>query len=124
MVARRAVNISKYANIATVDAADIIRRARRISRLTQADLAERLATTPPVLSRWENGQVEPGFSAVVRAVEACGLTLADVLREPDADPHDISLLDSTLAMSVDARLQRLIDYVRFVRIGREALHSR
>ena len=103
---------------------DVIRRARRMGRLTQAELAERMETTPSVLSRWENCQVEPGFSAVVRAVEACGLTLADVLREPDADPHDVSLLDTTLAMTVDARLRRLIDYVRFVRIGREALQSR
>lgn len=95
-----------------------------MGRLTQAELAERLSTTPSVLSRWENGQVEPGFSAVVRAVEGCGLTLADVLREPDADAHDISLLDTTLGMTVDERLRRLIDYVRFVRIGREALQSR
>lgn len=92
--------------------------------VTQAQLCERLDTTPSVLSRWENGQVEPGFSAVVRVVEACGLTLADVLREPDADPHDVSLLDTALAMTVDERLRRLIDYVRFVQLGREALQSR
>jgi transcriptional regulator with XRE-family HTH domain len=92
--------------------------------LTQAELSERLETTPSVLSRWENGQVEPGFSTVVRVVEACGLELADVLREPDADPHDVTLIDTTLAMTVDARLRRLIDYVRFVQLGREALQSR
>jgi transcriptional regulator with XRE-family HTH domain len=104
--------------------ADVIRRSRGIARLTQADLALRLNTTPSVLSRWENGQVEPGFAAVVRVVEACGLTLPDVLREPDVDPHDASLLETTLAMTVDARLQRLIDYVRFVRAGQHAMHAR
>jgi transcriptional regulator with XRE-family HTH domain len=92
--------------------------------LTQADLAERLGTTPSVLSRWENGQVEPGFAAVGRVVEACGLTLVDVLREADVDPHDASLLETTLAMTVDERLQRLIDYVRFVRAGQHAIHAR
>lgn len=92
--------------------------------VTQSTLAGRLATTPSVLSRWENGQVEPGFAAVVRAVEACGLTLVDVLREPEVDPHDASLLETTLALTVDGRLQRLIDHVRFVRAGREAMHAR
>jgi transcriptional regulator with XRE-family HTH domain len=104
--------------------ADVIRRSRGIARLTQADLAVRLNTTPSVLSRWETGHVEPGFATVVRVVEACGLTLADVLREPDVDPHDASLLETTLAMTVDARLQRLIDYVRFVRAGQHAMHAR
>jgi transcriptional regulator with XRE-family HTH domain len=102
---------------------DVIRRGRGIARLTQADLAERLETTPSVLSRWENGQVEPGFAAVVRVVEACGLTLVDVLREPDVDSHDVSLFETTLAMTVDARLQRLIDYVRFVRAGQQAMDA-
>jgi transcriptional regulator with XRE-family HTH domain len=108
----------------SMTAGDVIRRARRMAGLTQAELSERLGTKPSVLSRWENGQVEPGFSAVVRVIEACNLTLADVLREAEADPHDVALLDTTLAMTVDGRLQRLIDYVRFVQFGREALQSR
>lgn len=91
--------------------------------LTQAELAQRLDTTPSVLSRWENSQVEPGFGAVVRAVEACGQTMVDVLREAEVDPHDASLLESTLALNVDQRLQRLIDFVRFVRAGQEAMHA-
>ncbi len=92
-----------------------------MSGLTQAELARRLKTTPPVLSRWENSQVEPGFAAVARAVEACGLTMVDVLRETELDPHDASLLETTLALTVDERMQRLIDFVRFVRAGQEAM---
>ncbi|MPY89353.1 MAG: helix-turn-helix domain-containing protein [Luteitalea sp.] len=103
---------------------DVIRKARRMAGLAQSDLAHDLGTTPSVLSRWENGQVEPSFAAVVRTVEACGLELAAVLSEPDADPHDVSLLETTLAMTVDERLQRLIDYVRFVGAGRAAMRAR
>ena len=103
---------------------EVIRRARRMAGLTQAELAQRLETTRSVLSRWENSQVEPGFTAVVRAVEACGLTLVNVLREPEVDPHDVSLLDTTLALTVDERFQRLMDFVRFVRAGREAMRAR
>ncbi len=69
-------------------------------------------------------QVEPGFAAVVRSVEACNLRLADVLREPEADPHDLSLLETTLRLTPDERLRRLIDYVRFVRAGRQAMRTR
>jgi transcriptional regulator with XRE-family HTH domain len=92
--------------------------------LTQTELAARLGTTTSVLSRWENSQVEPGFTAVARAVEASGLTLVEVLSEPDVDPHDASLLETTLALSVDERMQRLIDFVRFVRAGQEAMQAR
>ena len=92
--------------------------------LSQAELARRLGTTPSVLSRWENNQVEAAFAAVVGAVEACELTLVEVLREPEVDPHDVALLDTTLALTPDERLQRVIDYARFVRAGREALHDR
>jgi len=101
-----------------------MRRARRMAGLTQAELAQRLATTPPVLSRWENSQVEPGFAAVVRAVEACELTLLEVLSEQEVDPHDASLLETTLALTVDQRLERLIDFVRFVRAGQAAMAAR
>ncbi len=91
--------------------------------LTQAELARRLETTTSVLSRWENGQVEPAFAAVIRAVEACELHLVEVLREPPVDAHDASLLETTLALTVDERLQRLIDYVQFVRAGQEAINA-
>lgn len=102
----------------------MIRRARQMAALTQAELARRLRTTPSVLSRWEHGQVEPSFAAVVRAVEACGLSLEHVLREPRAEADEASLIETTLAMSVDERLQRLIDYVRFVKAGQGAMQAR
>ncbi len=103
---------------------DVIRRARRMAGLPQRVLAQRLETAPSVLSRWEGGHVEPGFSAVAGAVDACGLSLADVLVEPEVDAHDSSLLETTLALTVDERLQRLIAYVHFVQAGREAMSSR
>jgi len=99
----------------------VIQRARRRSGLTQAELARRTATTASAVSRWEAGQVEPGYATVERCVEACGLTVLAVLREPEVDPHDRALLDTTLALTVDERAQRLIDYIRVVRAGRAAV---
>lgn len=101
----------------------VIRRARRRARLTQAQLAERMSTTASAVSRWESGRTEPAYSVVDRAVEACGLTVASVLREEDLDPHDASLLQTTLAADVDTRLRRNIDYVDFVLAARRALAS-
>jgi hypothetical protein len=54
---------------------------------------------------------------------ACGTDLARVLAEPDPDPHDVGLLETTLAMTVDQRLERLKAYVRFVQAGRAALRN-
>jgi hypothetical protein len=67
---------------------------------------------------------DPPLSVVDSVARACGVTLATVLAEPEADPHDISLLETTLAMTVDERLQRLKAYVRFVLAGRDALENR
>ena len=62
--------------------------------------------------------VEPSFAAVDRVVEACGLELAAVLAEPDPDPHDVALLETSLALDYSGRLRRLIDFVAFVEAAR------
>ncbi|MHB8438384.1 MAG: helix-turn-helix domain-containing protein [Acidimicrobiales bacterium] len=95
-----------------------IRRARTRAGITQAELARRLGTPASVLSRWEHEGVEPSFRAVDRAVTACGLELASLLREDEPDPQDLSLIDTAIHMSPSTRLQRLIDTVRFIEAGR------
>jgi hypothetical protein len=37
-----------------------------------------------------------------------------LLAEPEPDPHDLALLETTLALDHSGRLQRLIDFVAFV----------
>lgn len=59
-----------------------------------------------------SGRHPPYHSGMAESVEVGGL-----------DPHDCSLLTTTLAMTVDQRLQRLIDYVRFVDAGRAAMQA-
>lgn len=102
---------------------EVIRRARRRACLSQVELARRLGTTASALSRWENDRAEPSYATVDRAVEACGLTLVSVLREPDVDPHDASLLGATLAMDVDARARSVINYARAVESARASLQA-
>ena len=93
-------------------------RARRRGGLSQAELARRLGTTRSAVCRWESGGADPAFGNVDRVVRACGLALADVLSEPDPDPHDLALLETSLSLSMSERLQRLIDFAAFVEAGR------
>lgn len=102
---------------------DVIRRARRRAGLSRTALARLLATTEEQIARWEDGPDEPTFADVDLAARVTGAQLVDVLAEPDLDPHDASLLDTTLALTVDGRLRRLIAHARFVRAGRDAVSS-
>jgi transcriptional regulator with XRE-family HTH domain len=97
----------------------VIRRARRHAGISQASLAGRLGTTKSAISRWENGQVDPSFGAVVRAAQACSSSLAMLLSEQEPDPHDLSLLETAGRQSRSERLQRLIDAVAFIESGRK-----
>lgn len=87
--------------------------------MSQAELAQRSGCPKSVISRWEHERVEPSFRAVDDAVTSCGLELQSVLAEPEPDVHDVALLESSLSMSFSERLQRLIDFVRFVEAGRK-----
>ena len=96
----------------------VISRARRRAGLTQSALAERLGTTTSAVSRWEHGKVDPAFATVDRVARACGIELYEVLAEPDVDEHELGLLETSLALTVSERLQRLIDFTAFVDAGR------
>lgn len=103
---------------------EVIRRARRRAGLSTADLSVRLAgCSEEQLTRWENAVEEPTFTEVDAADRATGTQLATMLAEPDLDPHDAALLETTLALTVEQRLERLIAHVRFVEAGRAAMRA-
>lgn len=60
-------------------ARDILRRARRQQRLTQAQLAARAGVSKTVVARYESGQ-QPTVAALERLVAACGYELEWTLR--------------------------------------------
>lgn len=96
----------------------VIERILRRSGVSAHDLATRLEVTEGQVAAWIRG--DPAFSLVDSVARACSTDLARVLAEPEPDPHDIGLLETTLAMTVDQRLERLKAYVRFVQAGRAA----
>jgi transcriptional regulator with XRE-family HTH domain len=80
----------------------LIRRARQLAGLTQAQLAERAGTSQPAIARYEKGRVLPDLGTLHRIVEACGFELRLELAEP-ADQRSASE-DAAIARSLEDRL--------------------
>ena len=99
----------------------MIERVLRRSGVSGHELAVRLGVADGQVEAWIHG--DPPLSVVDSVARACLTDLAGVLAEPEPDPHDIGLLETTLAMTVDQRLERLKAYVRFVQAGRSALRN-
>ncbi|HEY7874390.1 MAG TPA: helix-turn-helix transcriptional regulator [Actinomycetota bacterium] len=89
---------------------DLIREARKRSRLTQRELAERLGTTQGVIARWETGRSSPTFERLHRAVKACGFDLS-VRIVPGDDQHAL-LIEETLRLTPQQRLDRLFGHIQ------------
>lgn len=60
------------------------RRSRTSAGLTQAELAERTGRSRSTIARWELGEMEPPYNAVMHAVAACGREPVVGLAAPDA----------------------------------------
>lgn len=97
-------------------AAQLIRRARIHAGITQAELGRRLGVKQPAIARWERGAVEPGLSAVRRAVSACGAELKIEVCEVSAER--MGQIRSQLALSPQQRVQQLVRTVRFIERAR------
>jgi ribosome-binding protein aMBF1 (putative translation factor) len=57
------------------DAAEILKRARRLAGLTQQDLALRLGTSQQTISVYETSRKQPMMSTLTRLLAGCGLEM-------------------------------------------------
>lgn len=89
----------------------MIRDARTNAGLSQAELADRLATTQSAVSRWEHGHDEPRISTLGNILHACGRRL--VLDSVHADV-DIAQIRQHLAMTPEQRLAATTKVNQFV----------
>lgn len=62
---------------------DLIREARKRSRLTQVQLAELAGTTQSAIARLESGRTSPSFDDIIRILRLMGLDLDFMLVERD-----------------------------------------
>jgi transcriptional regulator with XRE-family HTH domain len=93
-----------------VSSADVIYSARRRARLTQAELARRLALPQSQVSRWERGAVAPSFETLQRIVRACGLELTLGIGNHD-DSYSL-LVDRALDRSPAERIADAVERER------------
>lgn len=107
-------------DIAQVPAALAV--ARRLSGLTQRELAARAGTTQALVARIERGRANPTLNTVTRLFEAAGAQLmfearprvaADPLIESYKRDVDRTLLRDNLAKSHDERVATLVAMTSF-----------
>lgn len=102
-----------------LDAADIVRRCRRNAGISQRELARRIGTAQPAVSRWERGHDEPRLSTLDAVARACGTTLSISMR-PSDDTVDLAQLRQNLALTPDERLASVTNLGRLVASARPA----
>jgi len=81
----------------------LIREARRLGGLTQAELARRLGTTQSAVSNWERSRETPRVDTLARILEACGFEADMTFRR--LDDVDRAQIRQNLAMTPAARLE-------------------
>ena len=100
-------------------AGDLIGRIRRVSGLTQAELARRTGIQSSVLSAYEHGRRQPSGAALARIARAAGLEL-DLVPAADrsADEHAGTILSQVLdlAGSMPYRPRSELEYPPLIRL--------
>ncbi len=81
----------------------LIREARKGAGLTQAQLAERLGTTQPVVARLEQAGTNPTFATIERALHAAGHRL-ELRAMPEPAAVDESQIVERLRLTPAERL--------------------
>lgn len=90
-------------SLAALGSGHLVREARRLGGLTQAELARRLGTTQSAVSNWERGRETPRVDTLSRILEACGFQADLTFRR--LDDVDRAQLRENLAMTPAARLE-------------------
>jgi transcriptional regulator with XRE-family HTH domain len=97
--------------LSTLGAGELIREARQLARLTQAELARRLGTTQSAVSNWERDRDTPRVDTLARILEACGFEADMTFRRHD--DVDRAQIRQNLAMTPAERLESVRNVSRF-----------
>ncbi len=94
----------------------LVREARTIAGLTQAELAVAVGTKQSVISRWERGVEEPRIATLGRILRACGLEADLAFRR--LDDVDRAQVRGTMRLSPSERLQQVEELSELVTTAR------
>ncbi len=79
---------------------------RKRAGLTQAGLAERLNYSDKAISKWERGESAPDVITLVQLAEQFGITVNDLLKDPEALPSKLNTLEKAMAQVTEKTLKR------------------
>ena len=77
--------------------------------LTQAGLAEKLNYSDKAVSKWERGESVPDVVTLVQLAELFGITVNDLLGDPDALPGNPGKLEKAMTQVSERALKRKAD---------------
>ena len=91
-----------------------IRELRKQRRLTQSELAARIAVLQSDLCRMEKGEYKVSLDVLFRILQVFGMNVADFFEErvPAPAAEEKELLDAFRGMPAETR-QEVLDFVRF-----------
>ena len=89
--------------------AEVLRDARQLGGLTQAQLSTRSGVTQSVISAYERGRREPGAETFLMLIEAAGLDF--IIRVPIINYQHPTLPDSAQTRALVKHRQQILDLV-------------
>lgn len=82
---------------------------RKSVALTQMGLAEKLNYSDKAVSKWERGESMPDLLTLVQLAELFGVTVNDLLVDPNALPENSSKVQQVMGRAVEKTLKRKAD---------------
>lgn len=82
---------------------------RKRGDMTQAELAEKLNYSDKAVSKWERGESVPDVLTLVQLAEQFGITVNDLLVDPNALPEDTGSVEQAMSRVVEKTLKRKAD---------------
>ena len=79
---------------------------RKRDGLTQANLAEKLNYSDKAVSKWERGESIPDVLTMIQLAEQFGITVNDLLMDPNALPGNPSRLEKAMTQVSEKALNR------------------
>lgn len=79
---------------------------RKRCGLTQAGLADKLNYSDKAVSKWERGESVPDVLTLVQLAEQFGITVNDLLTDPDALPEETGAVQQAMGKVVEKTLKR------------------
>ena len=86
-----------------------ISNLRKRQGLTQAGLAEKLNYSDKAVSKWERGESAPDILTLVSIAEVLGVTVDDLLTDPNALPEQTGSVQQAMGHVVEKALKRKAD---------------